>query len=110
MDRPSRQVSRVLARRSTPALLEVGQDLPCRVRAGRAGDPSAGVRPGSAEIEAGDRHSVAREPQQRAPGEELIQAGLAVKHMPPGKSEIELEVDGSQDLSGNDEVREPRRV
>ena len=62
------------------------------VAAGETGDAAPGMRPGAAEIEAGDGHAVARIAQYGTGGEQLIERQLAVEDVAVRQAEAGLVV------------------
>src|SRR5581483_3778012 len=91
-------------------LLQVGQDLARRVRAGRSRDASAGVRPRAAQVQALDAEPVARMTEQRPPREPAVEPGLGVERVAAREPVLALEVDRRQHLPAGDELAQARRV
>jgi len=56
----------------------------------------------AAQVEAIERHSVAGQPEHRAPGEPLVEAGLQVHGVPARHPMVVLEVPGQDDLTSQD--------
>src|SRR5205823_5806489 len=86
----------------------VGDDLPGRVRAGRTGDPPARVGAAAAEIQALEWHAVPGVPEQRPPGEELVEARLPVERMTTGQAVVALQVLRRDHLAGDHQAGQPR--
>src|SRR5579872_4136609 len=91
-------------------MLPIAQNLMCSVVAGGAGDTAAGMRAGSAEIQAADGSSILRPSRHWTHEEHLLQAEIAVKNIALGQSVGSLEIQRGKDLSREDRVRHVGRV
>ena len=96
--RPRRRPIR--ARRS--AALEVRQHLASRVAARHAGDAAARVRARAGQVEAVERHPIARPPEERTPGEERVERGLRVERVTARQPVVAFEVGRGEDLPRHD--------
>src|SRR5205085_7536043 len=61
------------------ALLQIREHLTRRVRSGSAGDPAAGMRSRTAEVERGQSQPISRVAEEGPPREELVERRLAVE-------------------------------
>src|SRR5262245_47453612 len=81
---------------------QVAQGLVRGVVAGRPRDPASGVRSRAAEVKAGEGRAVARKARDRPHEEELLEGEVPVEDVAFREAVGPLEVEGSEDLAGQD--------
>src|SRR5690606_32874722 len=96
-----------LARPRTPP--QVAQDLARGVASRQPGDAAAGMGPGPAQVQAGQRAAIAPLPQQRAGAEHLVEAERAVADVAADQAELALEVERRERAVAEHAAREVRR-
>ena len=89
--------------------LQVADNLPARVSAGRARN-SAGMSPRTTKIQSLDGCPILSPTQQRPKHEELIQRGFAMQDMPAAETIRLLQIERRDDLPVNDQSAEVRHI
>src|SRR2546430_16976950 len=93
-----------------PSPLNFLQNLPCRIRSRPTGQSRSRMRSRPAQIQVANRRAVSCPVEQWTHGEKLIERQLAVKNVSASESVCIFQVLRSNDLVGQDQLRQVRRV
>src|SRR5215469_8093914 len=89
--------------RAAENTLQLPQHLACAVEARRAHHAAAGMRSGTAEIQAAHGRPITRPSRYRAHDEHLVEAHLAVEDVTAGDAETAFEIERGQNLAALDD-------
>src|SRR5215472_15762984 len=89
---------------------QIPQHLPRRIVSRCAGDAAAGVGAGGAEVQPAHGGAVVGVAKDGARGVELVEGEGAVEDVAAQEAEVALEVEGGEDLAGEDALPEVRGV